>query len=364
MDISVTTFNCGKVFPIDDTTHCLSVIEQLLPETESPLDLYVVAYQELIEIWQACFDETVQHVVQGIGNHCLHVLKSRFPEVQWDIVCTNNLGAIATVVISKQQTKFGKIKSVSHATCHRGMFYSNLKGGIATYITFEDSTASQQQLLLVNCHLAANEGQWNRELRIQDQNAIVSQFKKQYNIDSQSNILVFGDLNFRNMNVYDISQIDYNDTITRQRLLQTIDELTVLRHNGTIFSNFQETQIEFPPTFKYTVHPLDDVNRYNEKRVPSWCDRILYTRGNSKSYTSIPRTKPLQFTDHQPVNLVITIPTSTPALSHPDTTLPYIETLGSLVDKVIGYTGWMVSLNVHRWLLGLCILWILYRSLS
>lgn len=363
MDISVTTFNCGKQFPLQDETRSLSIIEQLIPVSETPLDLYVLGFQELVEIWEGCFDESINQVLDGISEHTLGKLRSMFPGVQWELITSSHLGAIATIVIGKQQTKFGKIKDVSHGTCHRGMFYSNLKGGAATCITFEDSGSLRQQLLLINCHLAANEGEWNRELRIQDQNAIISQFKQQFNMESQSNILLFGDLNFRNMKVYNVLQTDYNDTTTRQRLLENIDELNILRGKKTIFEGFEESQIGFPPTFKYTVEPLDEVNRYNEKRVPSWCDRILYTKGNPKTYTSVSRAKPLQFSDHQPVNLTITVPSSTsPQLvSVSNTTVPFMESLGSLVDKVIGYAGWMISLNVHRWILGLYILWVLYR---
>ena len=65
-----------------------------------------------------------------------------------------------------------------------------------------------------------------------------------------------------------------------------------------IFKNekLYEEKISFPPTYKYNK----DNNTYNEKRTPSWTDRILYKKDNSIKcifYDTID----LYISDHKPL---------------------------------------------------------------
>ena len=72
---------------------------------------------------------------------------------------------------------------------------------------------------------------------------------------------------------------------------------------GRLLHGFQEMQPRFLPTFKVKRHVENPT--YNEKRVPSWCDRILWRslEGHAK------RLRPIEFnsaenittSDHKPV---------------------------------------------------------------
>lgn len=72
------------------------------------------------------------------------------------------------------------------------------------------------------------------------------------------------------------------------------------------FSQFKEKEITFPPTYKFDLntHTYDTSTK---KRVPSWCDRILYKSG--KSVESFTECEQLAYhhipeydqSDHKPV---------------------------------------------------------------
>lgn len=64
--------------------------------------------------------------------------------------------------------------------------------------------------------------------------------------------------------------------------------------------NFQEACINFQPTYKYDKRShLFDTSK--KKRVPSWCDRILWRKSHfvqSLHYNALPQ---INFSDHRPV---------------------------------------------------------------
>ncbi|SMN22904.1 similar to Saccharomyces cerevisiae YOL065C INP54 Phosphatidylinositol 4,5-bisphosphate 5-phosphatase with a role in secretion [Maudiozyma saulgeensis] len=359
--VSITTFNCGKCFPCDDRVEMQAVLSCLIPQNSEPLDIYVMGFQELVEIWEGSFDQLVTTVLLKIGEGAVSLLQLRFPEAQFQVIATSNLGAIGTVIIGKQSLQ---VRDIRKANCSRGMFYSNLKGGTAIHLNLLDDD-KWENFVFMNCHLAANEGEWNRELRVQDQGAIIEMCCNQFQLASlsRSHAFFLGDLNFRNIIQYDVDSTDYSNSSTRQEILHEIDELNVLRRRGSVFYGFQESPITFPPTFKYL---LNDTNKYNSKRVPSWCDRVLFSSYDHKldaEYISLKREQPLLFSDHQPVNFTATLP----ELHYPRHTITSRSTttdyLSDSVDTVIGYAGWMVYLRVHWYLLAFLILFIIYKKL-
>lgn len=82
-----------------------------------------------------------------------------------------------------------------------------------------------------------------------------------------------GDLNYR---------VSFPDGFVREKiaakefeLLLMKDQLTEQQASGLVFPQFVEAPISFPPTYKFDAGTsLYDTSE--KKRVPSWCDRILY----------------------------------------------------------------------------------------
>lgn len=86
---------------------------------------------------------------------------------------------------------------------------------------------------------------------------------------------------------------------------------------------------------------------YNNKRIPSWCDRILYKKYPSglpmgkARYESLERVRHMQFTDHQAVGLAIQVPDLTKDNKHELELIrllePLNETLGYFADTLLAY---------------------------
>lgn len=89
--------------------------------------------------------------------------------------------------------------------------------------------------------------------------------------------------------------------------LLTFDQLTASRAQGLAFQHFTEGPIDFAPTYKF-VPGSSTLNRLDRKRLPSWCDRILWRQGDPvvlKVYTSCPS---VILSDHKPVLAVFDAP--------------------------------------------------------
>ncbi|XP_026761680.2 inositol polyphosphate 5-phosphatase K-like isoform X2 [Galleria mellonella] len=167
---------------------------------------------------------------------------------------------------------------------------------------------------LVNCHLTAHEHLLAD--RINDYNTIIKQHI--YHVSETTNILyhdyVFwiGDLNFRtdhpagnSPSSEDIVALLKKVEKDKYTSLLKHDQLLAVKDAGDAFSEFTEPEIQFPPTYKFTIGS----DEYDLKRKPSWTDRILYKviannyenitlRADLISYNHIPH---YTVSDHKPV---------------------------------------------------------------
>ncbi|CAH2048510.1 unnamed protein product, partial [Iphiclides podalirius] len=185
-------------------------------------------------------------------------------------------------------------------------------------------------ICLVNCHLTAHEHLLAD--RINDYNTIIKQHL--YHVTETSNILyhdyVFwlGDLNFRTDHPAGASPSS-EEIVAALRTVEKDKYTSLLRHDqlvaameaGEAFSEFTESEIRFPPTYKFNIGTDD----YDMKRKPSWTDRILYKviannyenitlRADVISYNHLPH---YIVSDHKPVvaQFFVKIPCAL-ALSH------------------------------------------------
>ncbi|TCD62169.1 hypothetical protein EIP91_007252 [Steccherinum ochraceum] len=191
---------------------------------------------------------------------------------------------------------------------------------------------------------------------------------------STSHLFFFGDLNFRLTSM----PIDpatpkslleqrvnalLSDEDSRKELIKQ-DQLHVERDlKNTCFVGFREGEFwRFKCTYKYK---LGEVDKYDMKRHPAWTDRIMYTSYSDSPdspqtssitnalYTSIPS---YTTSDHKPVISVLLLPpsqanssTSPPLLrlpAHynpiPDRLAPLKKYTGRTLDRLIGYTWWLL----------------------
>ena len=114
--------------------------------------------------------------------------------------------------------------------------------------------------------------------------------------------IIMGDLNFRIEISYEdaislISEKNYKDLYSMDQFhLAYEDEANIYLKN-----NINEGIINFPPTYKFEIN--SDNYTFVEKkiRVPSWCDRIFFSKKESIKNVSYDSATHLKISDHRPV---------------------------------------------------------------
>ncbi|KAJ3192235.1 hypothetical protein HK101_006855 [Irineochytrium annulatum] len=118
------------------------------------------------------------------------------------------------------------------------------------------------------------------------------------------NVIICGDLNYR----IDLPREQVITAIEQQnwRVLVEADQLTRqhIVNPAFGFRGFSEGPLNFAPTFKYDINS-QNYDSSDKKRVPSWCDRILW-RGNLNQ-TSYGRTEST-ISDHRPIHAAFRAP--------------------------------------------------------
>ncbi|KAG5004416.1 hypothetical protein JHK86_028555 [Glycine max] len=95
---------------------------------------------------------------------------------------------------------------------------------------------------------------------------------------SEADMVVFlGDFNYR---LDDISYDEARDFVSQRCFdwLRERDQLRAEMEAGNVFQGMREAVITFPPTYKFERHQagLAGYDSGEKKRIPAWCDRILY----------------------------------------------------------------------------------------
>lgn len=111
-----------------------------------------------------------------------------------------------------------------------------------------------------------------------------------------------GDLNYRidhrrETVIQTIQSGEFENLLQHDQLLKEIAQ-----NPGFRLCTFQEAPIRFAPTYKYDPF-TSNYDSSEKKRIPAWCDRILYkcrdpTRVQSLSY----RRYEVNVSDHRPVS--------------------------------------------------------------
>ncbi|GMM38808.1 phosphoinositide 5-phosphatase [Saccharomycopsis crataegensis] len=346
------TYNCGKsaedICSDAGSTAYSNFVDNLfanIPGSKASGDhakLYVFAFQELCSVLNGSFPGIVGPKLSKLGDIILDVLRSKHGhDVDFTLITKAHIGAIGLLVISDSPQN---IKSIRKADSSCGYFRSSLKGGcgVRLTLTHEDD---ETEFTFVSCHLNANEGTEKYNRRNQDFYDIVRSmdFGDEWSVlKPDSHCFIMGDLNYRaTANIFKTDSSTTKDQaesaadtllLTSFKNLEEVDELTCARNANQVFWGFDEAPIKFRPTYKF----FEGTAKYNSKRIPSWCDRILYQSykspvedvGSSSStdlpvpssdkilppvkvisYSSIPE---ISLSDHKPVYLSINVPFNAP----------------------------------------------------
>ncbi|KAI5574648.1 hypothetical protein POPTR_010G177400v4 [Populus trichocarpa] len=100
---------------------------------------------------------------------------------------------------------------------------------------------------------------------------------------SEADMVIFlGDFNYR---LDGISYDEARDFVSQRCFdwLREKDQLRTEMGAGNVFQGMREAVIRFPPTYKFEKHQpgLAGYDSGEKKRVPAWCDRVLYRDSRS-----------------------------------------------------------------------------------
>lgn len=100
---------------------------------------------------------------------------------------------------------------------------------------------------------------------------------------SEADLIIFlGDFNYR---LNGVSYDEARDFISQRCFdwLKEKDQLRTEMESGNVFQGMREAVITFPPTYKFERQQqgLSGYDSGEKKRVPAWCDRILYRDSRS-----------------------------------------------------------------------------------
>ncbi|XP_024928854.3 type I inositol polyphosphate 5-phosphatase 12 isoform X2 [Ziziphus jujuba] len=95
-------------------------------------------------------------------------------------------------------------------------------------------------------------------------------------------VVFFGDFNYR---LFGISYDEARDFVSQRCFdwLREKDQLRAEMKAGRVFQGMREALIKFPPTYKFERHQpgLGGYDSGEKKRIPAWCDRIIYRDNRS-----------------------------------------------------------------------------------
>ncbi|XP_066397499.1 type I inositol polyphosphate 5-phosphatase 13-like [Miscanthus floridulus] len=102
---------------------------------------------------------------------------------------------------------------------------------------------------------------------------------------AEADMIVFlGDFNYR---LYGITYDEARDMVSQRSFdwLREKDQLRAEMKAGKVFQGMREGIIKFPPTYKFQKHQpgLGGYDSGEKKRIPAWCDRVLYRDSRSVS---------------------------------------------------------------------------------
>ncbi|KAK4058851.1 hypothetical protein OIO90_000297 [Microbotryomycetes sp. JL221] len=309
----------------------LNFLNDVLLSTESP-DIISFGFQEMIDLENKKLTaksmllgkkKTEQKFADGISSsyrlwHDKLVQAVRLampPETPYTVVHVGDMIGLFSCIFVKA-SEANALRDVAKLTVKTGMGgrYGN-KGAIISRFVIDDTS-----LCFINCHLAA--GQTHRRQRDQDLVDILEDRSSFVGLGSSSPgayalgsdgsavfdhelCILSGDLNYR-IDARRDNVVAAVENGTFESLL-ALDQLRKgLATNPTFrLRSFKEPPITFAPTYKYD--PGTDVyDSSPKKRIPAWCDRVLYRADRADMIHPVPgqyRRWEVNISDHRPVSV-------------------------------------------------------------
>ncbi|GAA6006332.1 uncharacterized protein JCM10292_002652 [Rhodotorula paludigena] len=232
-------------------------------------------------------------------------------ETPYTVVHVGDLIGLFSCIFVKN-SEMSRLRDVALVSVKTGMGgrYGN-KGGILSRFVIDDTS-----ICFINCHLAA--GQSHRRQRDRDLVDILEDKASFSELGSSSpgayapggsGTMVFdheltilsGDLNYR-IDARRDAVVSAIASGNSESLLQHDQLLKSLATNQSHrLRSFKEPPIDFPPTYKYDPG-TDQYDSSPKRRIPAWCDRVLYRAGAEKVTPLHYQRYEVNVSDHRPIS--------------------------------------------------------------
>ncbi|KAI7894030.1 Endonuclease/exonuclease/phosphatase [Mucor mucedo] len=303
-------------------------VREWLGTMEDP-DIIVVGIQEIVDLEskkqtaRSLFsrkkadptetEDILTHRYKLWHDYLVRIIGENYGHHSYTVIKTDQLVGLFSCIFVRT-TDIPRVFSIDSTSVKTGLKVMNKsihgnKGGIAIRFVYDHSS-----LCFVNCHLAA--GQSHVQQRNADAEGILQSASFHgYDYDDVfshggdgSMILdhefcfLSGDLNYRiKMNRNEVLRLLASaDKPAAWEQLRAQDQLLRQNYNNPLFKllHFEEATINFDPTYKYDPG-TDFYDRSEKKRVPAWCDRVLYKGNNIKNIYY--RRYEARCSDHRPI---------------------------------------------------------------
>lgn len=268
-----------------------NLTEWLFPDEGFSPDIFVVGFQEVVEL-------NASNILKSdgsVGEYWTKEVETTIRKNSKDsyvLLRSEFMSSILLLLFVKSQhvAKVTDVEGKSKKTGLGGMTAN--KGTVAIRLNFCSTS-----FCFVNSHLSSGltyTDERNNDF-ISSWNGI--RFSRNRYIKHHDNIVWLGDLNYRITFPNDkaralIERSDLTKLLSR-------DQLSYQMMRIQEFKFFKESEITFPPTYKYDKFS-DDYDSSEKQRVPAWTDRILY-RGKSLDSLVYYNASSIKFSDHRPV---------------------------------------------------------------
>ncbi|KAK6461142.1 inositol-1,4,5-triphosphate 5-phosphatase [Scheffersomyces coipomensis] len=269
----------------------------IFPPSTSPQDqdysLVFVGFQEIVQLNASQMINTDASNLSIWERNILRCLNKRNPNnAKYVSMWNGQIGGIAHLVFVKE-SDLNKVSYVEGSLKKTGFGGISANKG-ATAVSFRYGTTT---FCFVTSHLAA--GHNNVEERHHNYKSIMKNitFSKNRKIRNHDVVIWLGDFNYR-ISLPHKTVMDLIDDKNYPKLFE-FDQLNKEMANGESFPYFAESEIKFPPTYKFN-NESNEYDTSEKQRIPAWTDRILYLSRVVRpiNYSSVPS---IIFSDHRPI---------------------------------------------------------------
>ena len=286
--VFAATFNLNGQTPPPGSLEAL-----LFPEGKNHNSTIVaIGVQEIVDLNAQQIINADPVKKQYLESQLTHLLNSR-TDKEMDYILLRSGQLVGTALFVYIQSKaIPFIRGVEGSTKKTGLKgMAGNKGAVAIRLEY-----AATRICFVTAHLAAGHSAYQE--RNNDYRTIFNglTFQRGRTIADHDSIVAFGDFNYRiNLGNEDVrSSIDAGDW----GHLYEHDQLNLQMVAGSIFPFFAETQISFPPTYKFN-NGTELYDTSDKMRIPAWTDRILRRGSNIRQVAY--HCAPVLFSDHRPV---------------------------------------------------------------